>query len=92
MVIKLMFYMALIVITASLLTWLIGKIDPKQQFEYVKTYVYNISSSISSSVSDLTSSASKLKNRLKTEYDVAADTYKSSVIEEEKPKTFGFKP
>lgn len=89
---KLMFYTILVVIIASLLTWSIGKIEPKQQFEYVKSYAYDISSSISSGISDLASSASKLKDRLKSEYDVAADAYKDSVIEEEKPKTFGFKP
>lgn len=71
MLIKLIFYTAPVVIVASLLTWSIGKIEPKQQFEYIKSYAYDISSNISSKISDLTSSASKLKNRLKSEYDVA---------------------
>ncbi|MBQ8870807.1 MAG: hypothetical protein IJ019_05470 [Alphaproteobacteria bacterium] len=89
---KLLLYMVAIIAVSSLLFWAIGKIHPKQQFEYAKSYVYDISSNISSKISDLTSSASKLKNRLKSEYNVAADVYKDSIDEVEQPKTFGFRP
>ena len=88
---KAVLYLAIFGLIACLLIWSIGNIEPKNQWEYVKSYVCNIGEKISTHVSDLTSSASKLKDRLILEYNIAADSHKNSV-QEELPETFGFKP